>query len=294
MIEIANINQQIRQMLKFKLFEFINKYGNEEANIKYFEFCEEIKYTNDKLYKIIIGLGFVDHFRLLIDKKDENAISEEEKSTIEIYDMIEDFEDLLFTIDQNQSLLQEIMYAPIKYESLNNVGQAHIFSKLDENYLAKFNKLYSLEKYTLFRDRTIEDFIKMYADIVKEDPNNDALMYEASYKVADILNILAIGNYNNYSKIILKMLKGSYKFKKVMTKTYPDILFGVDYDVINLIENKSINDMLTTITNDKDMLQIMIEDFFAYEQSSPELKKEIDQLFNQIASKEMKTKLKEV
>lgn len=294
MIEIANINQQIRQMLKFKLFEFINKYGNEEANIKYFEFCEEIKYTNDKLYKIIIGLGFVDHFRLLIDKKDEKAISEEEKSTIEIYDMIEDFEDLLFTIDQNQSLLQEIMYAPIKYESLNNVGQAHIFSKLDENYLAKFNKLYSLEKYTLFRDRTIEDFIKMYADIVKEDPNNDALMYEASYKVADILNILAIGNYNNYSKIILKMLKGSYKFKKVMTKTYPDILFGVDYDVINLIENKSINDMLTTITNDKDMLQIMIEDFFAYEQSSPELKKEIDQLFNQIASKEMKTKLKEV
>ncbi len=294
MIEIANINQQIRQMLKFKLFEFINKYGNEEANIKYFEFCEEIKYTNDKLYKIIIGLGFVDHFRLLIDKKDENAISEEEKSTIEIYDMIEDFEDLLFTIDQNQSLLQEIMYAPIKYESLNNVGQAHIFSKLDENYLAKFNKLYSLEKYTLFRDRTIEDFIKMYADIVKEDPNNDALMYEASYKVADILNILAIGNYNNYSKIILKMLKGSYKFKKVMTKTYPDILFGVDYDVINLIENKSINDMLTTITNDKDMLQIMIEDFFAYEQSSPELKKEIDQLFNQIATKEMKTKLKEV
>lgn len=294
MVDFANINQQIREMLRFRFFELVNAYGNEEANIKHFEYFEDLKYANNNLYNIIIGLGFVDHLRLLIDKKDENVITEEEKSTLEIYDTIDDFDDLLFTIDQNQSLLQGITFAPIKYHSLNMVGQAHMFSKLDDKYVAKFNKLYVLEKHALFKDRTIEDFIKMYFDIVKDDPHNDALVYEASYKIADILSILAIGNYNNYSKVVLKMLKNSYKFKKVMTETYPEILFGIDDQLLDLFENQSINDMLSTINDDKDMLQIMIEDFFAYEQASPEIKKEIDYLFDQIASKEIKAKLKEV
>ena len=294
MVDFANINQQIREMLRFRFFELVNAYGNEEANIKHFEYFEDLKYANNNLYNIIIGLGFVDHLRLLIDKKDENVITEEEKSTLEIYDTIDDFDDLLFTIDQNQSLLQGITFAPIKYHSLNMVGQAHMFSKLDDKYVAKFNKFYVLEKHALFKDRTIEDFIKMYFDIVKDDPHNDALVYEASYKIADILNILAIGNYKNYSKVVLKMLKNSYKFKKVMTETYPEILFGIDDQLLDLFENQSINDMLSTINDDKDMLQIMIEDFFAYEQASPEIKKEIDYLFDQIASKEIKAKLKEV
>lgn len=294
MVDFANINQQIREMLRFRFFELVNAYGNEEANIKHFEYFEDLKYANNNLYNIIIGLGFVDHLRLLIDKKDENVITEEEKSTLEIYDTIDDFDDLLFTIDQNQSLLQGITFAPIKYHSLNMVGQAHMFSKLDDKYVAKFNKFYVLEKHALFKDRTIEDFIKMYFDIVKDDPHNDALVYEASYKIADILSILAIGNYNNYSKVVLKMLKNSYKFKKVMTETYPEILFGIDDQLLDLFENQSINDMLSTINDDKDMLQIMIEDFFAYEQASPKIKKEIDYLFDQIASKEIKAKLKEV
>ena len=294
MIDFANINQQIRQMLKFKLFEFIDKYGNEEANLKHWEFFEDIKYTNNNLYKIIIGLGFVDHFRLLIDKKEENVISEEENTTLEIYDTIDDFNDLLFILDQNQALIQEIIFAPIKYESLNAIGQAHLFSKLKESYLSKFNKFYILEKYALFKNRTIKDIIQIYLDIVQNDYDNDALVYEASYKIADTLVILAIGNYTNYSHITLKILKKAYKFKKVMTKTYPDIVFGVDDEIINLIENKSIDDVLVSIINNKDLLQIIIEDFFAYELANPEIRQEIDYLFDQIASKEIKAKLKEV
>lgn len=62
MVDFANINQQIREMLRFRFFELVNAYGNEEENIKHFEYFEDLKYANNNLYNIIIGLGFVTIF----------------------------------------------------------------------------------------------------------------------------------------------------------------------------------------------------------------------------------------
>ena len=60
------------------------------------------------------------------------------------------------------------------------------------------------------------------------------------------------------------------------------------------MENKSINDIVNTIYNNKELLMIIIEDFFSYELSNSEMKKEIDSLFDLIASKDVKSKLKGV
>lgn len=294
MVDFVNINQQIRNMLKSKFFEFVTVYGKEEASIKYFEFFDNLKYDNNNLYKIIIGLGFIDHLRLLIDKEAENFITDEEKSTLEIYDTIDDPSDLLFKIDQDPFLLQGIIFAPIKYHSLNIVGQAQLFSKLDDQYVAKFNKFYYFEKHQLFKDRTIEDFIKIYLDVVQEKEDNEALKHEARCVIANTLNVLSIGNPKNYVKNILKMVKESYKFKKAISKLLPKIFFDVDSKIIELLENKSINDIVNTIYNDKELLMIIIEDFFSYELSNSEMKKEIDSLFDLIASKDVKSKLKGV
>ena len=82
--------------------------------------------------------------------------------------------------------------------------------------------------------------------------------------------------------------------KKAISKLLPKIFFDVDSKIIELLENKSINDIVNTIYNDKELLMIIIEDFFSYELSNSEMKKEIDSLFDLIASKDVKSKLKGV
>lgn len=288
MVNFVGFNDNIRNFLQQIYINFHNSFEKQDANVKYYEFIETLKNENFALYKIVIGLSFVDSYRLLKDKENFRQLTEEEINYLEIFKQIEDVEDLFFEIDKNPFVLSSIIYSPIKFNNLNLKEKAHILTLLDDEYVKKFNLFYSLEKYNMFKNRTVEEFIYIYLNNDDETKRNEAIN-----SIINILDLLYIYNFKNFSKLILDMIKVYYPFKKVTQHINPELTFGIDDIIIEIIENKSINDIIYTLAGNNDMIKILVEDFLKIA-TNKEIKKEgIESIYNDLVSDAVKIKLKE-
>ena len=285
MINFIDFNGQIRNFLEQKYNSFYNE-DKESAGIKYFEFIEELK--NTSLYKIIIGLSFIDNYRLLLDKNKYQKTTIDEKSYLEIYEQITDLDDLLFKILEQPALLSSFIYGSIKFNRLNLKGKASILTQLDDQYVKKFSLFHQFEKYNMFKERTVEEFIYLSKEASQEEKT------EIVYKIISILDLLYNYNLKNFSKLILDMIKVYYRFKKVLQHTNPELTFGIDEMIIEIVENNSLDNIVYILSCNSDMISVLVEDFLEYE-TNPNIEKDnFDALYNRLVPNEIKIKLKEV
>ncbi len=285
MINFIDFNGQIRNFLEQKYNSFYNE-DKESAGIKYFEFIEELK--NTSLYKIIIGLSFIDNYRLLLDKNKYQKTTIDEKSYLEIYEQITDLDDLLFKILEQPAFLSSFIYGSIKFNRLNLKGKASILTQLDDQYVKKFSLFHQFEKYNMFKERTVEEFIYLSKEASQEEKT------EIVYKIISILDLLYNYNLKNFSKLILDMIKVYYRFKKVLQHTNPELTFGIDEMIIEIVENNSLDNIVYILSCNSDMISVLVEDFLEYE-TNPNIEKDnFDALYNRLVPNEIKIKLKEV
>ena len=289
MVNFVNFNGEIRHFLDKLYRNFYNEEDKNEASVKYFEFIEDLKNTKFDLYKTIIGLAFIDSYRLLINKDKHKKTTENEQNYLETYGQITDMEDLLFRINEDPSLLSSFIYAPIKVNRLNLKGRATILLQLDDDYVEEFNHFNRLEKYNIFKNRTIDEFIFIYLS----GSNNEEAKNEAIYTIVSILDLLYKYNHKNFSKLILDMIKVYYRFKKVIQYTKPKLTFGIDEIIIEIIEKGSLDDIVKTLSCNSDMITALVEDFLEYATNQEIEKESIDEIYNKLVPKEVKIKLKE-
>ena len=289
MVNFINFNGEIRSFLERTYQQFYNEEEKDEASVKYFEFIEELKNTNYNLYKIIVGLAFVDNYRLLIDKKAHKKLTENQQTYLEMYEQITDIDDLLFKIEEDPSLLSSIIYASIKINHFNLKGKATILMQLDDDYVDKFNSFNRFEKYNIFKERTTEEFVFIYLNNSKtEEAKNETI-----YNIITILDLLYKYNLKNFSKLILDMIKVFYRYKKVIQYTNPELTFGIDEMIIDIVENNSLNDIVYTLSCNSDMIAVLVEDFLEYETNQELERESINDIYNRLVPHDVKIKLKE-
>ena len=286
MIKFYNFNNEIRNTLNNFYFTFAKK-DKKLASSKFYELIENLKLENYDLYKIIIGLAFLDNYRILKDKEKYDNLTSEEMSILVTYQEIEDIEDLLFMLEENPSFISTFIFGTIKFSNLNIKNQANLLLQTSLEFALKFNKFFPIEKYEMFKDRTKEDILSIYVDKNKN-------LQDKIYEIINILDVLFIGNNPAFSKLLLEMLQVFYKWKKVLQIRKPELTFGLDDNIIEIVETNSQDKILYILSCNPNLIEIIVTDFLEYESFDEELKKEIEDTYNKLVSNEIKIKLKEV
>lgn len=281
MINIENINENIRNYLEYIYITLQDKYGD-DAGIKYYELLDELKDNKPNVYEIIVSIMFLDTIRLLIDKYNKNFITEEEKIILEYLKELNNIDDLLEELEENKNLLSIIINGPFKFNRLNVKGKATMLLVTPIEYANQFNKFHYLEMMCTFKERTKEEIINLYKET-------------KSYQdVLNVVDVLYLGNIKGFSKLLLFMIRTFYKWKKVILLTHPESISNKEIDLINIIEKNSIDDAIYKISCDFDLIEIIVESFIFYETNDMSFKEEIEELYNKLVSDEIKIKLKEV
>lgn len=281
MTNFYNFNDEVRSILT----DLYTNFSKDNASIKLYEFLEQLKLENYNIYKIIIGLSFIDNLRILNDKKNHNNLTDTEQNNLALYENIEDIDDLMFYMGENQRLLSTFMFGSIKFKSLNLKSQANLLLQVSDSYVLNFNKFYFIEKMNMFKDRTLEELVAISKRKSKE---------ETVYEIFNILNILYLGNIKNFSKLIMDMVAVFYKWKKVLQIKKPELTFGLDDEIIALVENNSLDEIIFKLVSDSNLIEIIITDFLDYRYLDDDFKNEIEEFYSKLVSNEIKIKLKEV
>ena len=187
MINIENINENIRNYLEDIYITLQDKYGD-DAGIKYYELLDELKDNKPNVYEIIVSIMFLDTIRLLIDKYNKNFITEEEKIILEYLKELNNIDDLLEELEENKNLLSIIINGPFKFNRLNVKGKATMLLVTPIEYANQFNKFHYLEMMCTFKERTKEEIINLYKET-------------KSYQdVLNVVDVLYLGNIKCFSK----------------------------------------------------------------------------------------------
>ena len=287
MVSFYNFNDQIRTMLN-EIYTTLSKKFKNEKNIKFYQLIEDIKLENYELYKNIISLSFLDSYRMLLDKKKYNNLTQTEEDCLVQFEQIEDIDDLLFTIDENPNILNLILLGTIKFKNLNLKGQANMLLQVSDEKTLKFNKFYLFEKHEMFKDRTKNDIISIFVN------NKNTKDEEKIYEILNILDIMYIGNTLGFSKLLLDMLKVFYKWKKVIQLTKPELTFGLEDEILEIVENNTIDNIVYLLSCSPNLIEIIVTDFLEYETNEILFKEKIEKLYEKMVSREIKIKLKEV
>ena len=285
MFRFYNFNKEIRNTLNNFYHNFVKK-DKTNASSKFYELIDNLKLENYDLYKIIIGLSFLDNFRILKDKQKYDNLTAEEISILTVHEEIEDIEDLLFMLDENPSFINTFIFGTVKFSNLNIKSQANLLLQTSIEFALRFNKFYPIEKYEMFKERSKDDILNIYAD--KNKKSQDKI-----YEIINILDVLFIGNNPAFSKLLLEMLQVFYKWKKVVQIKKPELTFGIEDKIIEIVENNSQDKIIYILSCDPSLIEVIIADFLEYEAFDEELKQEIEDTYNKIVSKEIKIKLKE-
>lgn len=294
MVNFVNFNSQLRNMLERIYIDLKNKYDKYEVGVKYYDFFENLKIENPELYQNIIGLCFIDHYRILLHLKEEKLINPDNMEILDLYSQIEDIDDLNIFLEEHPDLIFEMVFGSFKFKSFTIKGQAFLISQLSDEETLKFNKFSIFEKYNIFKKRNLEDFIILYKNTININPDDIILRKFAIIEILNILDFLLSKNVKNFQELILKMTKIYYKWKKFLQAMKPDLIFGNDKEIIDLIESTPIDDILYTLAYNEEYLEIIVEDFLEYETNSIIDKVEVDDQFEQLVPYEVKIKLKEV
>ena len=286
MIKFYNFNNEIRNCLNNFYYMFAKK-DKKEAGLKLYELIEQLKLENYDLYKIIIGLSFLDNYRILKEKEKYDNLTTKEVEILSSHQEIEDIDDLLFILEENPNFISTFIFGSIKFSNLNIKNQANLLLQTPLEYALKFNKFYPIENLEMFKDRTKQDILDIYAN--KNKNHQDKI-----YEIINILDVLFIGNKKEFSKLLLEMLQVFYKWKKVLQIRKPELTFGIEDKIIKIVESNSQEQIICILSCDPSLMEIIITDFLEYESFDEELKKEIETAYNKIVSYEIKIKLKEV
>lgn len=288
-MKFFDINNMTRIYLKEIYESIILKTKPEKVFDCFLEKIKIIKNNNESLYKYLVGLMFVDDYKLITGL---DEISETEEETLSFYESVNDLDELLLLIDEDESILSNMILSPVIFYNFNNISKAYMIDGLDNEIIKNFNIYSSFEKHNLFKDITMDDISQIYnSNLVEtEDCYDDENSID---KVIENLIILGIGNIECFKLLVLKMIKTPYKWHKFREYENEELDL-LETKFIKVIENNSLDDMLGIIYSDIDLLELIVVDYFYYINDNEYIDKdEVESLYEKIDEK-IKRKLKEV
>lgn len=278
-MQFYDFNKIERKKLSIYL-ESLSK--NDDFYTRFIEEIQELENYNEKYYRYLIGLMFIDNYRLLDDIVYK---TKEEKLKLKFYDQITDIDDLIFAIKENPEILSDICDAPIEMLTVDIFTQSFTLKEMDNERIKKFSPTTLIEKMIFFRDYTIEELISIYDE--KDDE------YLAKKEISNILILLSIGNFKNFKSLILKLILIDYKWIKLL-ETEEKITNSIIWELILMIEENSLDDLTEILSSDNQMIETIVDIYFEYIKNYAFEISKVEDNYNKNVKEKIKTKLKEV
>lgn len=168
---------------------------------------------NSKLYKSIISILFLDHYKLNFASLINNTYDEYEQELINYYDnTIKNYDDLLQYIADNPEELVEMINSTIFFTSLDSYEQRQIMNdcKLRHSYLKNISPLHTLDMLCYSFPYTLEYFLQEFEQADHLDKSIDAKI-ETIISFSHTMAELFIADTKNYSELMLQLID-NYKF----------------------------------------------------------------------------------
>ena len=283
MVTFLNINETIRNNLN-NLYVMLYKKDDKNYNKMFLKFINQLKNENPKMYKNIIGILFLDSYRL-IKSKGKNRTNYENE-LLKIYALINDINDLLTLVEENNDILNYMLNSSLTYLKFSKKEKASLLLELEDDYSLKFNPFYLIEKMDIFKELDLNYIIENY-----KNNSNKAKFVE---DIFDNLEILIKGNLSAFQKFVFQILDKYYEFKKVIFFMNANLLKKIDFQILELVENESIEKIICSFILEKKFLKYIIINVLEYQTSETIDRKKIVNLYNKLVSSEIKIKLKEV
>lgn len=270
----------INKITRKKLYNYLKSFKDDENNF-YDEFLErilELENENENYYRYLIGLMYIDNYRLLSDIE---VKTKEEKLKLMFYDGISDIDDLIFMIKEEIEILSDIIDAPIEISTQSLIDQAFTLNEMDNEKIKKFSPATLMEKMNFFKSYTLEEINDIY---------NENLNIK---NITNIFILLAIGNFNCFKSLILKIVLIDYKWLKLLEKENK-ITDDFLHEFIFIVENVSLDELVETLSNDYELIEIIVKIYFEYIKKHAYDQAKIDENYDKNVKEKIKLKLKEV
>lgn len=234
-----------------------------ELNTNFFDFINSLK-DNKSLYKTIVGLAFIDRYRML---KLQNNLDEEELERLNILEGIEDIEELLQIIENDEIFITNFIFGSIKMYNLNNEKiKYEILSKDNYKHMVKFSALSCIEKEYYLGDTSLDCLMEEYNLFIKKGMNKNSIENIEFKAVDDFTNKLVsralYGNLSNFDNLIMTMIWTIYNENiepKLRNKSEP--LSDFQIDLIEVIKDNDWANMLQLFINDESWIGSIIEEY---------------------------------
>jgi len=286
MYSFLNLNNNIRDIIEKLYKDLLDDYNTDNTIDRITKIMADIKEENYQLYRLILGVSFIDRYLLL--KVNEKTLTELEKNILEYMHSINNLDELEVILCEN-NLLNYLLTASLRVKRLNKKNKAQALLHLDDIDVFEFNKFSLIEKMDMFRDRDIHEIIFFYKNIEQEHSE------KAILEIIQLFDILLLGNMKNYSNLIIQIIQVLYKLYKVNQLTSKQSLLKQEKIIIELVENYNLDQVVFSLTFNKYLLEDLIRDYLHYETTEKKLdKKKIDLVYESCVDAKVKTKLKEV
>ncbi len=299
-----NYNEYLRYLIAELSEDISNKKGEDFWNC-YFEKLNNLKLKTPVIYKHIIGLVFADTYRIYCYIKDFLVFTKEEEFNYEFILGIKDLEDLFNKIESKEISLQNMIENSIAFELKDTHEKSLCYTASDIDFIAKFNPFTYIENDNIFKEYPLISFTSQYRDLMDEleeidiENKNDRVEIEAEIEgVVESLRcqllIMAYNNHDGFKKMMLDMINVFYKVTKLEQMQSPNILEPIDYKIINLVENNSLEDIIDEIISDEDLIYLLIDDFLSITSGLYGIDElEAENCFEECVSDDVKKKLME-
>lgn len=286
--KLINPNNIIRTQAK-TIFNEAKKY----AACNGIEICDSfmmvlkaLKNSNYNIYKMVLQIMYTDYEvnRALEDEDDEFVIDEVEEDEEEYdmpseedeYKLIDDDEDLIIFADNNKHTLTD-MASSI---SIREIDLAHTYESIYS--LKEENRQRILRVNPFFIYDLMEVKYPFIIDKLHKNMEENDFTVESSAKniaIVDLLNEMKKFELADYGNVLLYYLEIYYKFKKFCIEKYDSTITQKERELIKLLDNGDLTSALDLLSNNDDLIEIVINEYTSNFFKKNEIKEEVDKYY---------------
>lgn len=247
-IELLNINNNIREDW-IKTIDSIRSFCEDEYDeaLHLCEVIDNMKEKKPKYYRLFVSVMFSDYYKLLYCCNVQEISYYMDTDRLEFFDELTDLDDLLQKIEDDRSLLDEIVLQIFTYNDYDYYGKKEIMKLIEprNKYLFKMCPTHVLDLIEMAKTYSAEELLYFYQDYLER--------YGVSAYLSAIESILATmsalyeNDIENYKEVLVDMISVYYKWKKYLKNNSKNITHD-ESELIEMLERQPM-DVIFDISN---------------------------------------------
>lgn len=292
-IELININNNVREEW-IKIMDSIGSFCEDEYDeaLLICEAIDNIKENKPKYYRLFVSVMFADYYKLLYSRSVQNNIYYSDVNRLEFYDELVDLDDLLEKIEDDRSILDEILLQVFSYSDYDYYDKKEIINlvKPQNRYLLKMCPTHILDLIEMAKTYSAEDLLYFYQDYIERYGANAYLI--AIESILATMNALYENDIENYKEVLVDMMGIYYKWKKYLKNNSKNVTAD-ESKLIEMLEKQPLNEIFNKSNEDPLVLEEIVGGFLLFSTETIKIDDEdVERYISNNVDNKIKEKLK--